>query len=104
VRSNFVRPERTARVATIGTEPTVTIRAELGKHFETLVADLVASGRYESADEVLRDGLRLVEEREAVLARLDAAVLEGLADAEAGRVKPAAEVFARLQAKYGRAE
>jgi antitoxin ParD1/3/4 len=95
-----VRLQRTARVATIGMEPTVTIRAELGKHFETLVADLVASGRYESADEVLRDGLRLVEEREAVLARLDAAVMVGLADVEAGRLKPAEEVFDRLEAKY----
>ena len=82
----------------------MTIRAELGHYFETLVTDLVSSGRYASVDEVLRDGLRLVEEREAVLARIDAAVMEGLADADAGRIKPAEEVFARLQAKYGAAE
>lgn len=82
----------------------MTIRVELGDRFEALVADLISSGRYASAEDVLRDGLRLVEEREAVLTRLDAAVMEGLADAEAGRVKPAAEVFARLQAKYGTPE
>jgi len=82
----------------------VTIRAELGGYFETLVAELVSSGRYASADEVLRDGLRMLEEREAVLTRIDAAVMEGLADADAGRVKPAEEVFARLQAKCGAAE
>jgi len=49
---------------------------------------------------VLREGVRLVEEREKTLAALDAALARGLADAEAGRVKPAAEVGARLIAKY----
>ena len=82
----------------------MTIRAELGEYFETLVAELVSSGRYASADEVLRDGLRMIEEREAVLTRIDAAVMDGIADADAGRVKPAEEVFARLLAKYGAAE
>ena len=32
---------------------------------EKLVEDLVKSGRYQNASEVLRDGLRLVEQREA---------------------------------------
>ncbi len=82
----------------------VTIRADLGPYFETLVADLVSSGRYASVDEVLRDGLRMLAQREAVLTRIDAAVMGGLADADAGRVKPAEEVFDRLRAKYGVAE
>lgn len=34
------------------------------------------------------------------LAWIDAAIARGLADAEAGRVTPAAEVFDRLEAKY----
>jgi antitoxin ParD1/3/4 len=49
---------------------------------------------------VLREGVRLVQEREAKLAALDAAVAQGLADAEAARVKPADEVFERLSHKY----
>ena len=40
------------------------------------------------------------QERESRLAALDASITRGLADAEAGRVKPAAEVFDRLEAKY----
>jgi antitoxin ParD1/3/4 len=43
---------------------------------------------------------RLVQVREARLAALDAAISHGLADADAGRVKPASEVFDRLEAKY----
>ena len=37
----------------------------LTKHQEKLIAALVGSGRYQNASKVLRDGLRLVEQREA---------------------------------------
>ena len=57
----------------------------------TLVEQLVGSGRYQNASEVLREGLRLIEQRE----REDAARLEalrtatkiGIEDIEAGRFK-----------------
>ena len=56
-----------------------------------LVERLVASGRYQNASEVLREGLRLVEHRDAEdKARLKAlreAARAGIADIEAGRFR-----------------
>lgn len=53
------------------------------------VEQLVRSGRYQNASEVLRDGLRLVEvrerEQEARLEALRRATAEGIGDVEAGR-------------------
>ncbi|MFI5013565.1 MAG: type II toxin-antitoxin system ParD family antitoxin [Hyphomicrobiales bacterium] len=73
---------------------------ELGGSLEAFVASLVASGRYNSKSEVLREGVRLIQERELRLAALDAVITRGLADAESGRARPAAKVFDRLEAKY----
>ncbi len=73
--------------------------ADLGDALERFVKKLVASGRYHSKSEVLREGVRLIQEREARLAALDASIARGLADADAGRVKPSSEVFARLESK-----
>jgi antitoxin ParD1/3/4 len=76
------------------------ISADLGKQLESYVVQLVESGRYGSKSEVLREGVRLIEEREKRLAALDVSIARGLADVAAGRTKLAGEVFARLEAKY----
>ncbi|KQX35738.1 addiction module antitoxin [Devosia sp. Root436] len=75
------------------------ISAELGDTLEKVVTDLVENGRYNSKSEVLREGVRLVQEREA---RLRAALERGMKDIEEGRVKPLDEVADRLIAKYQR--
>ena len=63
----------------------------LTNHQAVLVEQLVTSGRYQNASEVLREGLRLVEQREAEdayrLEALRSAVQAGIADVEAGRFK-----------------
>ena len=74
--------------------------ADLGEVLESFVTKLVESGRYHSKSEVLREGVRLVQEREARLAALDASIARGLADADAGRLRPSSEVFDRLEAKH----
>lgn len=77
------------------------ISADLGNKLESYVQQLVASGRYGSKSEVLREGVRLIQDRETRLAALDVSIARGLADAEEGRTKPAEEVFRRLAKKYG---
>ncbi len=50
----------------------------LGDHFETFVDNKVMSGRFKNAREVIRVGLRLLEEEEAKVAILKKAVEEGI--------------------------
>jgi len=73
---------------------------DLGKKLEQTVTDLIKSGRYNSRSEVLREGVRLVEEREARLAALDVAIARAVADGDASRINPAASTFDRLAARY----
>jgi len=76
----------------------------VGERFEKFVKEQVEGGRFNNASEVIRAGLRLLESEEELrkrrLADLDAALAIGIADAEAGRVHPAEEVFAELRARY----
>jgi antitoxin ParD1/3/4 len=76
------------------------ISADLGQQLKTFVNRLVETGRYGSKSEVLREGVRLIQDREAQLAALDAVIYRALADSDAGKGKPADEVFDRLEAKY----
>ena len=50
----------------------------LGDHFETFVEQSIAEGRYNNASEVIRAGLRLLEEEENKLVALKSAIQEGL--------------------------
>ena len=76
------------------------ISADLGKQLEAYIQQLVEAGRYGSKSEVLREGIRLVQDRETRLAALDASITRGLADVDAGRAAPADGVFKRLEDKY----
>lgn len=49
----------------------------LDDHFANFLAREVASGRYRSASEVIRAGLRLLEDRETRLAALRVALVDG---------------------------
>ena len=49
----------------------------LARHFEVFVEDQVAAGHFGSASAVVEEGLRLLEQREAKLAALRQALIEG---------------------------
>ncbi|CAD7036589.1 type II toxin-antitoxin system ParD family antitoxin [Pseudorhizobium endolithicum] len=76
------------------------ISADLGKQLESYIQQLVDTGRYGSKSKVLREGVRLIQDRETRLVALDASIMRGIADADAGRTKLACDVFDRLDAKY----
>jgi predicted transcriptional regulator len=63
---------------------------------EQLVREELASGEYGSEDDVLLEAMRSLRERNETIA----AIREGLADTEAGRVFPLEEVDAEMREKY----
>jgi antitoxin ParD1/3/4 len=73
---------------------------DLGNQLEGFVSQLVKTGRYNSRSEILREGVRLIHERETRLAALDASIRRGIADADHGRVHDLDTVLATLDAKY----
>lgn len=83
----------------------------LTEHHESIIDGLVKSGRYQNASEVLRDGLRLVEQREsrelAKLQSLKQAAATGFRDLEQGHFLDVAddelECFISAIGKHGRA-
>jgi antitoxin ParD1/3/4 len=76
------------------------MNVSLTHELEEFVNNKVQSGHYTSASEVVRDGLRLLAERDQLyqirLQELRKAVQEGL---ESGGSIPAEEVYAELHAK-----
>jgi antitoxin ParD1/3/4 len=75
----------------------------IGSHFERFIKQKVESGRYSSASEVVRDALRLLEEREELRETQIKTLRQQLQEGrESGPGIPADKVFDRLEAKYGK--
>ena len=55
-----------------------TTSVALGTYFEDFIKAKISQGRYNNASEVIRAGLRLLEENEERIAALKAAINEGL--------------------------
>ena len=62
------------------------MNVSLTPELEKFVADTVATGRYNSASEVVRASLRILEEEERWKQQLRDRVAEGMADFAAGRI------------------
>lgn len=55
-----------------------TTSVALGPHFEDFIQASILSGRYNNASEVVRSGLRLLEDQEQKMAALRSAIEEGM--------------------------
>jgi antitoxin ParD1/3/4 len=73
----------------------------IGAHFEQLIDSLIESGRFQSRSEIVREGLRLLEEREEErrlkLEKLRASLEEGI---RSGGYRPAEEFLSELRHRY----
>lgn len=79
----------------------MTTSVALGSHFESFIHAQIASGRYNNVSEVMRDALRLMEEREENRRlRKNQLKRELLAGMKGGAGRDADEVLDRLEAKY----
>lgn len=74
----------------------------LGSHFESLIDELVKGGRYNNASEVVREGLRLLEDREKLRQLKVEEIRRSIEESRrSGVLLTEEEVFGRLEAKYG---
>lgn len=91
-------------MATPSGQMTVTLTREL----EQYVRNKVREGAFATPSEYIRDLVRTrylaEQETEAKLRALDAAIARGLADVEAGRLKPIDEAFAEIRDRLGIAD
>lgn len=78
-----------------------TLNISLTPELEQFVSSRVATGRYQSASEVVRQGLRLLQEdemtRQAALERLRNQINLGLEQAKRGELLDGEEVFQELE-------
>ena len=75
------------------------ISVDLGKPLEEFVDKLIAEGRYGSKSEVLREGARLVQEREAKLAVLDTMLDNAINSIDSEKGRPISEAADEIKAK-----
>ena len=69
-----------------------TTSVALGSYFEDFIRVQIANGRYNNASEVIRAGLRLLEDNESRIVALKAAIKEGLDSGIAEDFDPASHL------------
>ncbi|HEV7550769.1 MAG TPA: type II toxin-antitoxin system ParD family antitoxin [Candidatus Angelobacter sp.] len=79
------------------------MNVNLGSAFDDFVADLLKTGLYQSQSEILREGLRLLKEREELkelrLAELRREIALGASQADRGEFVNGARTFTQIRRK-----
>ena len=76
----------------------------IGDHFESFIKEQIQQGRYASASEVVRDGLRALEDREKLRGlKLEALRNEIQRGADSGAGIPSKLVFASVRKRIAQA-
>lgn len=75
----------------------------LSREAEQIIGEKLAGGRYHSTDEVIMEGLRLLDERE-YKQEIQRKIAAGLKSIEEGKVIPGEQVFAMLRERLKRYE
>jgi antitoxin ParD1/3/4 len=77
------------------------MNVNLGPTFDTFISDLLKTGMYQSQSEVVREGLRLLKEREELknlrLAELRKEIAIGSKQADRGQFIDGAQTFAEIR-------
>ncbi len=74
----------------------MTLTVSKSHQIDALIGERLASGRYQSREDVLLEALQSLSEREQTLADIE----RGLSDEANDRVRDAATAFAELRSKY----
>lgn len=72
----------------------------LGEHFDSFISTQIKDGRYGSASEVVRQGLRLLEEHEQKLEALRQALIDGENSGDSGELDMQ-EIIKKAKKKAG---
>ena len=84
------------------------MNVNLGTVFDQFVADLLKTGHYQSQSEILREGLRLLKEREELkqlrLAEPRKEIARGSAEADHGEFVDGEKTFAEIRKRKARLE
>ncbi|MFZ0803005.1 MAG: type II toxin-antitoxin system ParD family antitoxin [Terriglobales bacterium] len=79
------------------------MNVNLGPVFDEFVAEMLGTGLYQSQSEILREGLRLLKEREELkqlkLAEFRREIALGIGEADRGEFVDGPQVFAKLRKK-----
>jgi antitoxin ParD1/3/4 len=82
------------------------MNVNLGPVFDQFIADLLKGGQYQSQSEIVREGLRMLKEREELkrlrIGELRREIARGSEQADRGEFVDGDEAFTRIRAKSAR--